>query len=113
MIVPDANLLLYAHDSESPFFEPARAWWSTCLNGRVPVGLCHAVVFAFVRISTNPRVFENPLSLDTAARYVAAWYGRRVTRTLLADERHHETVLGRRQPRDRCADRSHRPRSSW
>ncbi|MGI9335997.1 MAG: TA system VapC family ribonuclease toxin [Gammaproteobacteria bacterium] len=93
MIVPDANLLLYAYDSESTFFEPARAWWSACLNGTVPVGLCHAVVFAFVRISTNPRVYANPLSLATAAKHVETWYSRRITRTLLPDEMHHNSVL--------------------
>lgn len=93
MIVPDANLLLYAYDSESVFFEPASTWWSACLNGTVPVGLCHAVVFAFVRISTNPRVYANPLSLDTVARHVETWYTRRITRTLLPDEKHHDAVL--------------------
>lgn len=93
MIVPDANLLLYAYDSESTFFESARSWWRECLNRTEPVGLCHAVIFAFLRISTNPRVYANPLTLDTAAGHVQTWFGRRVTRTLLPDERHHVAVL--------------------
>jgi len=93
VIVPDANLLLYAHDSDCTFFEPARDWWITCLNGTEPVGLCHVVVFAFLRISTNPRVYANPLSLDSARKHVLAWFARRVTRTLLADEKHHIAVL--------------------
>lgn len=88
MIVPDANLLLYAHDSRSPFFEPAKHWWETCLNGSEPVGLCHAVVFAFVRIGTNPRVYAEPLSLDAAANHVRTWRERRVTRILLPDAEH-------------------------
>ena len=61
MIVPDANLLLYATDSTSPFHDAARQWWTSCLNGVVPVGLCDPVVFAFVRISTHPRAFERAL----------------------------------------------------
>ena len=93
MIIPDANLLLYAYDSESKFFAPARSWWTDCLNGTRPVGLCHAVIFAFVRISTNSRVYANPISLDAATRHVETWYTRRVTRTLLPDERHHTAVL--------------------
>jgi len=93
VIVPDANLLLYAYDSESPFFEPARSWWEQCLNGTIPVGLCHPVVFAFVRISTNPRVYANPLSLERAARHVETWFARGVTRTLLPDQDHHVAVL--------------------
>ena len=94
MIVPDANLLLYAHDSRSPFFEPARLWWEACLNGTEPVGLCHAVVFAFVRIATNPRVYAEPLDLEAAGRHVRAWQERRVTRTLLPDAEHVAAVLG-------------------
>ena len=49
MIVPDANLLLYAYDSESPFHRAAARWWSALLSGAEPVGLCPVVVFAFLR----------------------------------------------------------------
>ncbi len=93
MIVPDANLLLYAHDSRSPFFEPARHWWEGCLGGTEPVGLCHAVVFAFVRIATNPRVYTDPLSLEDATSHVRAWEQRRVSRILLPDAEHSLAVL--------------------
>ena len=30
VIVPDANLLLYAFDSASPFHESAASWWQDC-----------------------------------------------------------------------------------
>jgi len=93
VIVPDANLLLYAYDVESPFFEPARSWWSECLNGKTPVGLCHVVVFAFIRISTSARVYTNPLSLEIVSDHVESWFSRRVTRTLFPDEGHHLAVL--------------------
>ena len=93
MIVPDANLLLYATDSTSPFHDPAREWWTSCLNGAVPVGLCHPVVFAFVRISTHPRAFERPLSLSRVTRIVRSWFDRRVTRTLYPGPRHVQNVL--------------------
>ena len=93
MIVPDANLLLYATDSTSPFHERARQWWTSCLNGVVPVGLCHPVVFAFIRISTNRRVFEQPLSLVQATEIVRSWSDRQITRTLYPGPRHIRNVL--------------------
>ena len=93
MIVPDVNLLLYATDETSPFFERAHGWWSHCLNGREPVGLCHVVLFAFLRLSTNPRVFEAPLRLEEAEDIVQTWLDRRVTRVLLPEVEHHERVL--------------------
>ena len=93
MIVPDSNLLLYAYDSQSPFWEQARQWWVECLNGTIPVGLTHPVIFAFLRISTMGRVFRRPLSLAQAADEVEAWFSRRVVVTLLPDRGHQKTVI--------------------
>ncbi len=62
MIVSDVNLLLYAYDSDSPFHGKAVAWWQRCLSGPEPIGLPTAVVFAFMRIGTNARVFQKPMS---------------------------------------------------
>ena len=93
MIVPDANLLLYAVDSTSPFHDVAREWWTSCLNGAVPVGLCHPVVFAFARISTNRRSFGNPLSLAQVTEIIQSWNERQVTRVLYPGPRHVQNVL--------------------
>jgi len=73
MIVPDINLLLYAYDSDSPFHSRAAKWWQGCLSGTEPVGLAQVVVFGFVRIGTNGRVFRHPLTPVEAAEYVRAW----------------------------------------
>ena len=93
MIVPATNLLLYATDSTSPFHDAAREWWTGCLNGAVPIGLCHAVVFAFVRISTNRRAFARPLSLAQATEVVRSWCDRQVTRVLYPGPRHVRNAL--------------------
>ena len=82
MIIPDANLLLYAYDSTSPWHEKSRNWWESCLSGSETVGLCPAVLFAFVRIGTHPRVFENPMSIDLASRHVGGWLDRSVCRLI-------------------------------
>jgi toxin-antitoxin system PIN domain toxin len=93
VIVPDANLLLYACDRDSTFFDASSSWWAACLNGTEPVGLCHAVIFAFVRIATNPRIFARPLTLEVANGVVSRWFERGVTRILLPDEQHHTQVM--------------------
>jgi len=93
MIVPDANLLLYAVDSTSPFHDVAREWWTGCLNGAVPVGLCHPVVFAFARISTNRRAFGHPLSLAQVSEIIRSWSDRQVTRVLYPGPRHVPNML--------------------
>ena len=86
MIVPDANLLLYAYDSASPFHERAAAWWSGCLSGREPVGLCAVVIFAFVRIATNRRAYEKPFSIGEASTHVRSWLDRSITDVLVMRE---------------------------
>jgi hypothetical protein len=66
VIVPDANLLLYAYDRESPFHERAKSWWENCLSGQEAVGLTYPTLFAFLRISTNARIYTNPMTLGTS-----------------------------------------------
>lgn len=73
MIIPDANLLLYAYDEANPFHARAKAWWSDCLSGPEPVGLVAVVLFAFIRIGTSPKVFESPFPIAEATRHVEAW----------------------------------------
>lgn len=76
MIIPDINLLLYAYDSSSPVHSKAAGWWQSCLSGTEPVGLLHVVVFGFVRIATNARAFQNPMTAAEAAGHVRSWLER-------------------------------------
>ena len=86
MIVPDANLLLYAYDSASPFHEKAVEWWSGCLSGSEPVGLCGVVVFSFLRVGTSRRAFLHPMAIGEAAGHVRSWLQRSVTDLLVLEE---------------------------
>lgn len=93
MIIPDANLLLYAFDSTSPFHERARDWWEACLSGREIVGLCPMVVFAFVRIGTHRRAYEHPMSIEVATDHVEAWLARKVCRFIPMESIDVEMIL--------------------
>lgn len=73
MIVPDVNLLIYAHDEGSPWHRRASAWWDGLLNGGEPVGLSWMVVLGFLRITTNPSINERPQSPEQAMAIVASW----------------------------------------
>jgi toxin-antitoxin system PIN domain toxin len=73
VVIPDANLLLYATDKECPDHETAAKWWRQTLNDDVDVGLCSVVAFAFVRLATNRKVFRQPLSVGDACGRVANW----------------------------------------
>jgi len=66
----------------------AREWWDAQLSGASPVCLCWTVLGAFIRIGTNPRVFEHPLSLDQALSRVQSWLDQPCTRIIHPTERH-------------------------
>ena len=61
MIIPDVNILVYAHNTGVPEHERARAWWESAVNGAEPVGLAWAAALGFVRLMSNPRVTLRPL----------------------------------------------------
>lgn len=73
MILVDANLLAYAHVGSFAQPERARAWLDGKLNGTAAVGLPWPSLLAFVRLVTNPRVFERPEPMGEAWRQVLAW----------------------------------------
>jgi toxin-antitoxin system PIN domain toxin len=93
VIVPDANLLLYAYDAGSPFHEAARSWWQACLSGREAVGLTHPTLFAFLRVSTSARIYEKPMTLAESAEHMRSWLGRRVSQVLQAPADHAQQVI--------------------
>lgn len=73
MILVDANILLYAENSSSPFHAHACKWWDAKLSDSRPVCLCWSVISAFVRIATHRRIFECPLTLEEAVARVQSW----------------------------------------
>jgi hypothetical protein len=88
LILVDVNILLYAEDSLSPLHEKAKAWWDGQLSHSDPVCLCWPVLAAFIRIGTNPRVFERPLSLDQTISRVQSWLEQPCTRVVKPTDQH-------------------------
>lgn len=88
MIVVDANLLLYAYDSSSPDHAAARGWLETVLNGEERVGLGLQAILAFIRIATNPDVFERPLASAKAISMVVSWLERPQVAVASPTDRH-------------------------
>jgi uncharacterized protein len=73
VILVDANLLLYAIDSDSPHHRQARPWLERTLSGTEPVGLPWIVILAFVRITTRHGIMRRPLPPADALAYVESW----------------------------------------
>lgn len=88
MIVPDLNLLLYAHFDCFPLHESARRWWGGVMNGADAVGIAPPVLFGFVRLSTNRKVFTPPMSAETALTLVEQWLARDHVQLLVTGPAH-------------------------
>jgi hypothetical protein len=88
MIVPDTNLLLYAVDASSPHHRIAHAWLDRVMNGAEPVGFAWTAVIGFVRITTNPRILEQPIPLETALQLMRRWLAQPVSTVVEPGARH-------------------------
>lgn len=73
MILLDANLLIYAVDSDSPQHPRARRWLEKTLSSDTAVGLPWIVVLAFLRITTRAGVLRQQLSADQAVAFIDEW----------------------------------------
>lgn len=93
MILVDANILIYASAPEAAQHERARAWLDERINGTARVGLPWASLLAFMRIVSNPRLFERA-SLPHARAQVRAWLDEPSTWIPQPTEAHAPTLEG-------------------
>ena len=93
MILVDANILVYSHVESFAQHQAARAWLDQRLNEPERVGLPWVSLLAFLRLVTNPRVFERPEPITDAWRQVRAWLSCESAWIPEPSERH-ATLLG-------------------
>ena len=75
MIVVDANLLIYAHVAHFNEHTAARDWLDEQINHQPRVGLPWSSLLAFVRIVSNPKIFERPRTTRQCWIQVEEWLG--------------------------------------
>jgi len=75
VLLPDVNVLIYAHRRESPEHAAHAGWLTALAEGDEPFGLSELVLSGVIRIVTNPRVFRTPTPLPIALSFVDALRG--------------------------------------
>ncbi|MCI0423466.1 MAG: type II toxin-antitoxin system VapC family toxin [Acidobacteria bacterium] len=58
----DVNILLYASDTGSPYFDRARSFVESCIQRQEIFYLGWSTVMSYLRIATHPSVFDHPLT---------------------------------------------------
>jgi toxin-antitoxin system PIN domain toxin len=93
VILVDANLLVYASVRTFAQHNSARQWLDERLNGSTPVGLPWIALLGFLRVTTNPRIFKQPLRMSLAWEQVEAWLACETAWTPEPTSRHRD-ILG-------------------
>lgn len=92
MILVDANLLVYAAIAGLAQHEHARAWLDDRLRGAARVGLPWPSLLTFLRLVSNPRIFERPIGLGTAWRQIEGWLAQPAVWSPTPTQRHAEIL---------------------
>jgi hypothetical protein len=69
MILPDVNILVHAFRSDSSDHKKCRAWLDGVVNGDARYGMAPQVLSGLIRITTHPKVFVKPSSIDEVLRF--------------------------------------------
>lgn len=66
MLMPDVNVLIYAHRQDEAWHEPYAGWLKQVVDGPEPFALSVLVAVGFIRIVTSTRIYEDPTPLLVA-----------------------------------------------
>jgi toxin-antitoxin system PIN domain toxin len=69
VILPDVNILVHAFRADSPEHLTSHAWLDGVVNGDARYGMAPQVLSGVIRITTHPKVFAVPSSLDEVLRF--------------------------------------------
>lgn len=88
MILVDANLLLYAYHRRAVEHQASKTWLETTLSSEPIVRFGWLTLWAFLRISTTPQLFAQPLSAAEAEAAVSSWLAQPAAGILEPGERY-------------------------
>jgi uncharacterized protein len=66
MLMPDINVLVYAHRADEEVHVPYERWLAELFEGPEPFALSVLVAVGFVRIVTNKKIYRTPTPIATA-----------------------------------------------
>lgn len=69
MILPDVNVLVYAHRADAPNHTAYRRWLEGVINSDQAYGMADLVLSGFLRIVTHPRIFDRASDMAVALAF--------------------------------------------
>jgi toxin-antitoxin system PIN domain toxin len=90
MLLPDVNVLVYAHRLDSPEHSAYARWLGNLVTGHEPFAMSELVMSGFQRLVTNRRVFAVPTPPSTAMEFLDQITARPGCRQVRPGPRHWE-----------------------
>jgi toxin-antitoxin system PIN domain toxin len=94
VLIVDANVLLHAVNQDSAEHIRARGWLDAALAGPETVGFAWTALLAFLRVSTHPAVFSQPLATEDALVVVRSWLAQPTAAIVEPSSRHLAILAG-------------------
>jgi toxin-antitoxin system PIN domain toxin len=94
LLLVDANVLVYAVNQRAAEHDVAREWLASALSGQEAVAFAWTVILAFLRLSTHPAVFPQPLTAAQAAAVAERWLESAPAVTIEPTRRHLPLLAG-------------------
>jgi uncharacterized protein len=69
VVLIDVNVLVYAHRKDAPGHAEYLRWLEKTASSDAAFGLSELVLSGFLRVVTNPKIFNPPSSLERALRF--------------------------------------------
>ena len=88
MLMPDVNVLVYAHRSEAHRHEASAAWITNLATSEEIFALSEIVMWGFVRIVTNRKIFDPPSTRAEAFAFLDQLRNRPTCRVMRPGKRH-------------------------
>jgi toxin-antitoxin system PIN domain toxin len=88
MELPDVNVLIYAHREDAPEHDKYAAWLTRLADGASPFALSSITLAGFLRIVTNPRIFQPATPMDLALAFCRELVARPTSAFLQPGARH-------------------------
>ena len=94
MNLVDANVLIYAVNSDDKRHRSANRWLDGALAGQEPVAFAWVAVLAFIRLVTRRGIFPSPLSVDEAVELAGWWMSAPAAVVVEPTTRHMSVLAG-------------------
>ncbi|HTC86922.1 MAG TPA: type II toxin-antitoxin system VapC family toxin [Bryobacteraceae bacterium] len=94
MIIIDVNILIYAVNRDAPLHSRAKAWLESAISGTETLGISWTVLLAFLRLTTRPGLFRNPMPIDDAFDVLDSWLAQASVAVIEPGPRHASILRG-------------------